>query len=84
MIHLIGEFIGKALRVVECSAHGFGGMDGKIIDETKNTFVVETPSGIKRIPKKGCVFSIGGNRVRGDDVMFRAEDRPKKLKKKIR
>jgi ribonuclease P protein subunit POP4 len=83
-MHRIGEFIGSRVVVVKCSARSFGGMEGKIIDETKNTFVVETQNGVKRIPKKGCVFSIGGKQVRGDEITFRAEDRPKKLRKKIR
>ncbi len=59
-------------------------MSGKIVDETKNTFVIETGDREKRIPKKGSVFEIGGKIVRGDQIMFRAEDRPRKLKKKIR
>jgi ribonuclease P protein subunit POP4 len=84
MLHLLGEFIGSRLVVVESSARSFRGTEGKIVDETKNTFVVETASGIKRIPKKGCVFSIAGKEVRGDEIMFRAEDRPKKLRKKTR
>lgn len=84
MIHLLGEFIGKKLLVKDCPARGFRRMEGKIVDETKNTFLVETASGIRRIPKKGAVFEIGGKTVHGDKIMFRAEDRPKKLRKKIR
>jgi len=83
-MYLIGEFIGKSLVVLESSAKSFLKMKGKIVDETKNTFVVEMQDGTKRVPKKGCVFEIGGNLVRGDEIMFRAEDRPKKLRKKIR
>ncbi len=84
MRHLIGEFIGNNLVVLRCSAESFRGVSGKIVDETKNTLVIETDGREKRIPKKGTVFEIGGKRVVGDKIAFRAEDRPRKLKKKIR
>lgn len=83
-LNLIGEFIGKDLVVVESSAKSFLGAKGKIVDETKNTFVIEAHGTEKRVPKKGCVFEIAGEKVRGDEITFRAEDRPRKLKKKIR
>ena len=81
---LIGEFIGKKLVVLQSRARSFRGIEGKIVDETKNTFVVETGNGDKVVPKNGSVFDIGGRKVSGNEIMFRAEDRPKKLKKKLR
>lgn len=84
MGNLAGEFIGKRLEVLRSSAGSFLKITGKVIDETKNTFSVETQSGIKTVPKKGCVFRIGEDVVSGDDIMFRAEDRPRKLRRKIR
>ena len=84
MRHIIGAFIGSDLVVLETSVESFRGIHGKIVDETKNTFVIEVGGGEKRIPKKATVFEIGGKKVPGDMIMFRAEDRPRKLKKKIR
>ena len=81
---MIGEFIGSWLMVLECSAKSLRGITGKIVDETKNTFVIETGGREKRIPKKGSVFEIGGDVIHGNRIMFRAEDRPRKLKKKLR
>jgi len=83
MRHLIGEFIGSDLVVLESSIESFRGVRGKIVDETKNTFVIEVGGREKRIPKRNTIFEIGGKRVPGDKIMFRAEDRPRKLKKKI-
>lgn len=83
-MHRIEEFIGKSLVVLESAAESFLGAEGKIVDETKNSFVIETHGREKRIPKKGCVFRIAGKLVRGNEITFRAEDRPRKLKKKIR
>ena len=81
---MIGEFIGNNLVVLECSAESFEGMCGKIIDETKNMLIIETNGVEKKIPKKCAVFEIGGKIVPGNKITFRAEDRPRKLKKKIR
>ena len=83
-MHRIEEFIGKSLVVLESAAESFLGAEGKLVDETKNSFVIETHGREKRIPKKGCVFMIAGKLVRGNEIMFRAEDRPRKLKKRIR
>ena len=61
-----------------------GGPSGLVVDETMNTFLVETPSGVKRIPKRGrrFVFRVGNNDVvvQGDDIMFQPEDRTKKVR----
>lgn len=84
MRHLIGEFIGKRLAVLESTGACWKGISGKIVDETKNTFLVETERGEKRIPKIPCVFEIGGRRVAGEEIAFRAEDRPRKIGKKMR
>jgi RNase P/RNase MRP subunit p29 len=81
---LIGEFIGRKLVVLESSTESLRGAEGKVVDETKNTFVIEVHGRERRIPKKGCVFGIAGKRVRGGEIMFRAEDRPRKLKRKLR
>jgi ribonuclease P protein subunit POP4 len=60
------------------------GPSGLVVDETKNTFLVETPSGVKRVPKPGRRFHFRvGNAdvvVDGNDIMFRPEDRTKKVR----
>ena len=84
MRHLIGEFIGKKLVVLESSGAPLRGISGKIVDETKHTFLVETVRGEKRIPKIPCVFEIEGRKIAGEEIAFRAEDRPRKIGKKIR
>jgi ribonuclease P protein subunit POP4 len=60
------------------------GPSGLVVDETKNTFLVETPSGVKRIPKSGkrFFFRVGNTDVMvdGDDIMFQPEERTKKVR----
>ena len=78
------ELIG--LEVEVRSAHaGWSGLSGKVVDETKHTFLVETASGSELlVPKAGqeFVFRVGERRfvVRGDEVRFRPEDRTKKVR----
>ena len=61
-----------------------GGLSGLVVDETKNTFLVETPTGVKRVPKPGkrFLFRVGNTDVAidGDDIMFQPEDRTKKVR----
>ena len=80
---LTGEFIGERVRVVNSSCRGLLGIEGRISDETLNTFVLETSEGIKRVPKNACdfFFSDSGETVRGRDVLHRPEDRTKKIAK---
>ena len=63
------------------SGKGFQGLEGKIMDETKNTFVLETVKGRKTVPKKECVFFFParGVRAEGELLVSRPEDRTKKI-----
>lgn len=59
---------------------------GRVVDETKHTFVVERTSAGPEVvvPKKGqtFVFRVGTERasVRGEDITFQPEDRTKKIR----
>ena len=61
---------------------------GTVIDETKNTFKIESRGKEKIIPKKGSIFTFeipSGEKVEvnGDILSIRPEDRIKKRFKKI-
>jgi ribonuclease P protein subunit POP4 len=60
------------------------GPSGRVVDETKHTFLVETKSGPRRVPKAGrrFVFRVGTDAVMvdGNDIMFQPEDRTKKIR----
>lgn len=79
------ELIG--LEVEVRSAHAeWANLQGRVVDETKHTFVVERASNGSEttVPKKGqtFVFRVGMARiaVQGDEIAFQPEDRPKKVK----
>ena len=78
---LAGELIGERVIVEWSSDKGLAGLDGRIVDETAGTFVLDTPSGEKRVPKKSCAlfFPGAGVLVEGKLIHCRPEERTKKL-----
>ncbi len=67
-------FIGKHIKVVQSTNAEQIGMEGTIVDETKNTFVVDG----KTLIKDHAVFEIDGKEVQGKDILGRTEERIKK------
>jgi len=77
------ELIGLIMEVEESSNRDMEGLFGRIVDETRNTFVIETGQEEKRIPKAGNMFIFvleDGTRarIRGDKLLARPEDRIKR------
>lgn len=80
---LKSELIGLRVRIIMSSHPDLIGIEGTIVDETKNTVIVRTSRGDKRIPKHTSVFLISfpdGNQVKidGDKIVGRLEDRIRK------
>lgn len=73
------EFIGKELKVVSSSCKDLRKVQGKIIDETTNTFVVEKNSQRKVVPKANNAFAINDVEVNGTLLVGKPEDRTKKF-----
>ena len=75
---LMHELIGLNVLVVKSTDRNREGMKGKVIDETKNTLVLE---GGKVIPKKEVEieFELGNEKVlvEGKKILGRSEDRVK-------
>lgn len=86
---LIHEWIGLNVRVLKSSCRTMERTCGKIIDETKNTVVIEGSGGaILTLPKKSCVFELEVKkghwiRIRGDSACYSPEDRLKKIFRKL-
>jgi len=61
------ELIGLRVEVAESTNPGLVGIAGVVVDETRNTFLLETERGIKRIPKQNAslIFTLpDGQRVK--------------------
>ena len=52
------ELIGLDVLVSGATNTGQKGLSGRIIDETRNLLVLETPTGIKRIQKMHSIFRV--------------------------
>ena len=76
------DLIGLRVRVVQASDGGMIGMEGTVVDETRETLVIEDV-GRKVLPKRGNSFEFtledGTIRVLdGDAIAYRPEDRTKR------
>jgi ribonuclease P protein subunit POP4 len=82
---LLEELIGLEVIVQKASSKALQGLEGRILDESKNTFLLETSRGRKRIPKATCTFLFipQNKEVDGKLLVARPEDRTKKLSKEL-
>ncbi|MCL4411057.1 ribonuclease P protein subunit [Candidatus Marsarchaeota archaeon] len=82
---VLHELIGLRAKVLKSSDEYKKGMSGLVINETKNTLVLRTSSGVKTIPKLQSVFkfSVSGKAfvVRGKEINFRPHERTEKALK---
>jgi len=78
------EFIGRAVIISDCTDPTWVQRTGRIIDETKHTFLIQTTQGRKRIAKQTATFTFPDERntvsIKGSTILFRAEERIKKAR----
>ncbi len=78
------ELIGLNVQVYRANSDELS-YEGRVVDETKNTFVLETLGRDNRIAKHGHYFDFlldnSSVRMNGDKISFRPEDRTKKVKR---
>ncbi len=82
---VLHELRGLLVDVVRSNDQSQIGIHGTVIDETKNTLLVDTPSGVKRVAKDISVFRFHyGTRsfvVDGKEINFRSYERIEKSMK---
>ncbi len=81
------ELVGLPVKIVKSTNPVNVGIEGKVVDESRNTITVETSKGSKNFVKDQCTFSFrlpSGDRVIVDGrvLIARPEDRIKKKLKK--
>jgi ribonuclease P protein subunit POP4 len=77
------ELIGLYVEVLSAKDPSQARLRGRVVDETRNTLVLEVEGREKRIPKQGSRFRFavaGGFEVDGDEIRFRPEDRVKRAR----
>ncbi len=77
-------FIGKPVEVKRSACRAVHGLQGVILDETQNTFLVQTANGRKTVPKRNTTFQIGRTVFEGNDALARPEEKLKKFGSKGR
>jgi ribonuclease P protein subunit POP4 len=82
---VINELIGLRVEVVSCKDKAQRGIRGKVVDETKNTFIVEAKNATKRVIKETAVFKFYAGKesfiVEGKEISFRPHERIEKALK---
>jgi ribonuclease P protein subunit POP4 len=77
------ELIGLEVEVLQATDPSQAHVRGRVVDETRNTLVLEIHGDEKRIPKHGSRFRFeiqGGLELDGEEIRFRPEDRVKKAR----
>jgi ribonuclease P protein subunit POP4 len=83
-----GEFIGTEAKVAKSSHHGNIGISGKIVDETRNTFIFLHKGKKKIVPKDKSIFHFNFPdktvvEINGRLLTGRPEDRLKKTVRRL-
>jgi len=78
------ELIGRNVTIRKCTDKRWINVSGRIIDETKNTFLLEVGDENKRIAKNIAIFEFeyDDNKtiVEGSRLLYKPEDRVKKAR----
>lgn len=82
------EYVGREISVTRARNPLYLSVQGLVMDETKNTFVIRTKEGDRRIPKNGNTFRIETAsekfEVAGNTILYTVEDRIRNASKLAR
>ena len=78
------EFIGTHAKVKKSSHRGNVGISGRVLNETRNTFLIDHDGKMKTVIKSGNIFHFGLHdgtivEIDGNILVGRPEDRLKKI-----
>jgi ribonuclease P protein subunit POP4 len=82
------ELVGLRIKITHCSQRELKGIEGRVVDETKNTITIEDGVGNEKIIPKGnttfhFILPDGGTvEIQGKIIVSRPEDRIKKRYRK--
>ncbi len=72
-------WIGESIKIVESSCKELEGLEGVVVDERRNVFILRTKRGVKTIPKGSCFFEVNGIVFDGSVLCVKPEDKIKKF-----
>ena len=74
------EFLGRKVIVENHSDQSIAGTSGIVIDETRETMLLSSSGGIKRVSKNNAMFKFEDGVLNGDLLKYRPQDRIKKVR----
>ena len=74
------EFIGENVQISYHSDPSLCGVSGMIVDETRETIIIEAEGDRKIISKRPARFMFEDGEVLGSKIAYRPQDRIKKVK----
>ena len=74
------EFLGRPVTVTHHSDPSLAGLAGTVVDETRETLLLNTPHGTRRVSKRPGRFAFATGTVEGRRIAYRPEDRIKMVK----
>jgi ribonuclease P protein subunit POP4 len=85
---ICNEFIGTESKIVQSTHAGYLGLSGKVVDETRNTFLLQDENETKRVVKDVAVFHFTFPdgaiiEISGKLLVGKPEDRLKKTIKRL-
>ena len=75
------ELIGLGVKLIESENRFNRGIKGRIIDETKNMFEIETKEARKKIIKDQCVFEF---MIKGEKIQINGKSLTKRPEERIK
>jgi ribonuclease P protein subunit POP4 len=76
---MIQDIIGMKMKVIKSQNADAVGIEGKVIDDTRNTVIIETKEGKRsRLIKKQHTFMLNDKVVQGKNLVGRPEERIKR------
>ncbi len=71
------ELIGLTIKITDSKNKANIGLQGKVIDETKNLLVIKSKDKMKKIIKKNVTIEVNGIEICGSKLVGRPEERLK-------
>lgn len=76
------EFLGKKIKIIESPMANQLGVEGVVVDETKNSFTILLEGREIKVLKNKRVFLIDGTKIVGCNIQKKPEERIKIKEKK--
>lgn len=71
------QLIGKKIKITKSNNKNLEGIQGKVVDETKNTVSIEIDGKTKKVVKDQCVFDVEGKIINGSEIAKSQDERVK-------